>query len=154
LLSYRRERDILLINHFKLKDEERADKEARADDAKPADAPQNNAKDEKIEKKVENRESGTNEKSKVPANSSEKGSAKPKAEKAPKPAAKPGPDADQKPAAPADDKQEERLSKDETKTEKKDEPKFVDRQLEKALTYLSAELAKTDEKHEEKVEAK
>ena len=93
LLSYRRQRDILLVNHYKSDDEKPAkdDKTDDADDKKQADD----------------------------ANANEKPADKKAGEK--------------KPAANAEPAKEPAGEKS---------TKFVDRQMEKALSYLSAELAK------------
>lgn len=108
LLAYRRQRDILLVNHHGMDDDkvDAVKEPAGADDAKPA-----------AEKK---------------ADGESKSEAKPTDKAGDKPAAKP---------VKASDKPADAAKKDDGEKN----TKFSDRQLEKALNYLSAELAKADD---------
>ncbi|HEY2837605.1 MAG TPA: S41 family peptidase [Pirellulales bacterium] len=141
---YRRDRDILLINHSG------GDKEPDAENTKEGDeskeAPKDVAKDagEAKDKPADAKESDqpkADEKPKVED--------KPKAEDAPqddKPAADKPPE--EKPPADKDagDKKPEEKTPDEKADAKESKAakrsKFVDRQLQKALDYLNAEIAK------------
>ncbi|MBS0211377.1 MAG: S41 family peptidase [Planctomycetes bacterium] len=111
LVAYRRQRDILLVNHHQADDDEPADK--AKDDAKDAAAD---------EKKPDDAKKSTDDKE---ADKKSETETKPAVKEAEKPATKKPAEAAQKPASDGGGK-------------------FIDRQLEKALGYLSDELAKVD----------